>query len=207
MIFLEPISINVSLLDVEKDYKMNILEILFIAVALAMDAFAVSVAAGTSGLLDNARAKFRLSFHLGLFQFFMPIIGWYAGIHIAPLVSAVDHWVASGLLLFVGIRMITGALDDDGEKVKKDPTRGYTLVLLAVATSIDALAIGFSLAMVNVDIWYPSVIIGVITSGMSLAGIKLGRFLGKRAGSRMEIVGGAILIAIALRILYSGLAG
>ncbi len=186
---------------------MNVLEILFIAVALAMDAFAVSVAAGTSGLLDTARARFRLSFHLGFFQFFMPIIGWYAGIHVAPLVSSVDHWVAFGLLVFIGARMIASAIDDDGETVKKDPSRGYTLVLLAVATSIDALAIGFSLAMINVGIWYPAVMIGIVTAAMSLAGIRLGGFLGQYAGSRMETVGGVILIIIALRILVSGLAG
>lgn len=186
---------------------MNILEILFIAVALAMDAFAVSVAAGTSGLLDTHRARFRLSFHLGLFQFFMPIIGWYAGTHVAPMVSTIDHWVAFALLAFIGARMITGALSDDDETVKKDPSRGYTLVLLAVATSIDALAVGFSLAMIHVGIWYPSVMIGIITAAMSLAGIRLGGFLGQYAGSRMETVGGVILILIALRILVSGLAG
>ncbi len=186
---------------------MSIPEILFIAVALAMDAFAVSVAAGTSGLMAGARAKFRLSFHLGFFQFFMPIAGWYAGMHIAPLVSAIDHWVAFFLLSFIGIRMIADAFGDKGKKVKKDPSRGYTLVLLAVATSIDALAVGFSLAMINVDIWYPSVMIGIITAAMSLAGIQLGRFLGHRAGPRMEIAGGAILIVIAVRILASGLSG
>lgn len=185
---------------------MNIAEILFIAVSLAMDAFAVSVAAGTSGMVVNARAKFRLSFHFGLFQFFMPIIGWYAGIHVAAALSTVDHWIAFALLLFIGVRMITGAHGND-QRIKKDPSRGYTLVLLAVATSIDALAVGFSLAMINVDIWYPSVMIGVITAAMSLAGIRLGRFLGAYAGPGMEIAGGAILIIIALRILASGLTG
>lgn len=186
---------------------MTLWEILFIAVALAMDAFAVSIAAGTSGWLSKARAKFRLSFHVGLFQFLMPIIGWYAGIHIAPLVSAIDHWVAFILLVFVGGRMITGALNPDDQKIKKDPTRGYTLVLLSVATSIDALAVGFSLAMLNVNIWYPAVMIGIVTSAMSLVGIRLGGYLGKLAGSWMESIGGIILILIGLRILISGLAG
>jgi manganese efflux pump family protein len=186
---------------------MNTPEILFIALALAMDAFAVSVAAGTSGWMNSARAKFRLSFHVGLFQFFMPVIGWYAGVHIAPLVSAIDHWVAFVLLLFVGSKMIADAFDKPGPIVKKDPSRGYTLVLLAFATSIDALAVGFSLAMISVDIWYPSVMIGVVTSGMSLAGIRLGRFLGKYAGPRMEMVGGVILIGIGVRILISGISG
>jgi len=186
---------------------MSLPEILFIALALAMDSFAVSVAAGTSGWADTARAKFRLSFHLGLFQFMMPVAGWYAGVHVAPLVSAFDHWVAFGLLLFVGARMIRGGLAGADGGIVKDPTRGYSLVLLSVATSIDALAVGFSLAMVQVGIWYPSVLIGIVTAAMSLAGIRLGRFLGQFAGSRMEIAGGIILLAIGFRILVSGLAG
>jgi manganese efflux pump family protein len=186
---------------------MNITEILLIAVALAMDAFAVSIAAGTSGWMKNARAKFRLSFHVGLFQFMMPVAGWYAGIHIAPLVSTIDHWVAFALLAFVGIRMIKESFDKDGQKIKKDPSRGFTLVLLALATSIDALAVGFSLAMIRIDIWYPSVIIGVVTSAISLIGIQLGHILGKVAGSRMEMIGGAILIIIGLRILLEGIFG
>lgn len=185
---------------------MTVWEILFISVALAMDAFAVSIAAGTSGWMNNARAKFRLSFHVGLFQFLMPIIGWHAGIHIAPLVSTVDHWVAFGLLTFVGGRMIADALGQ-GQKIKTDPSRGYTLVLLSVATSIDALAVGFSLALLGVNVWYPAVMIGIVTSAMSFAGIRLGGYLGKHAGSRMEIVGGAILFLIGLRILASGIAG
>lgn len=184
---------------------MSTLEILFIATALAMDSFAVSVAAGTSGWAGNARAKFRLSFHLGLFQFLMPVAGWYAGTHIAPLVSAVDHWLAFALLFFVGARMITGAFSE-ADKAKKNPTRGFTLILLSLATSIDALAVGFSLALISVDIWYPSVMIGLVTAGISLAGIRIGHFMGRFAGAKMEIAGGVILILIGLRILATGLA-
>ncbi len=184
---------------------MKLIEILLIAISLAMDAFAVSVAAGTSNWMDGKRAKFRLSFHVGLFQFMMPVIGWYAGIRIAPLISAVDHWVAFGLLLFVGSHMIIGAFKEEEHRLKTNPSKGFTLVLLSVATSIDALAIGFSLAMINVDIWYPSVMIGVITSALSLAGIYLGRYFGEKIGPRMEIVGGVILILIGLRILVTDL--
>jgi len=184
---------------------MGFIEIILIAISLAMDAFAVSIAAGTSGWMDNGRAKFRLSFHVGLFQFMMPVIGWFVGTRIAPLIAAIDHWVAFALLFFVGIRMITGAFEPDDGAVKTDPSRGATLVLLSVATSIDALAVGFSLAMVNINIWYPSVIIGVITGVMSLAGIRLGRYLGGKVGSRMEMAGGVILIVIGLRILSTHL--
>ncbi|MFW6011360.1 MAG: manganese efflux pump MntP family protein [Desulfosalsimonas sp.] len=183
---------------------MNPAEIILIAVSLAMDAFAVSVAAGTSGSLPK-RAVFRLSFHFGLFQFMMPVIGWYAGSHIAPLISAVDHWVAFALLFFVGFRMIKNGLAPESETVLKDPSRGLTLVMLSVATSIDALAVGFSLAMMNVAIWYPAVTIGIVTSAMSLAGIRLGTFFGKKLGPRMEIAGGIILILIGIRILAADL--
>jgi putative Mn2+ efflux pump MntP len=180
--------------------QMNLAEIILIALSLAMDAFAVSVAAGTAGRLSR-RATFRLSFHFGLFQFMMPVIGWYAGLRIAPLVSAVDHWVAFGLLMFVGVRMIRGGLAPPSEKIIKDPSRGLTLVMLSVATSIDALAVGFSLAMMNVDIWYPGIMIGVVTSAMSLAGIRLGRVFDRRFGPRMEVAGGMVLVLIGLRIV------
>lgn len=185
---------------------MSLLEIILIAVSLAMDAFAVSVAAGTSGRMSGGRATFRISFHVGWFQFMMPVIGWFAGIHIAGLISSVDHWVAFILLLFVGGRMITGTLNpEEGNTLKTDPSRGSTLILLCIATSIDALAVGFSLAMISISIWYPSVIIGVITSAMSLAGIYLGRYLGGKIGPRMEIAGGIVLILIGLRILATHL--
>lgn len=184
---------------------MNPAEIILIAVSLAMDAFAVSVAAGTAGQLPK-RAIFRLSFHFGLFQFMMPVIGWYAGYHIAPLISAVDHWVAFALLFFVGFHMIkNGFAPRESKSILRDPSRGFTLVMLSVATSIDALAVGISLAMMEIAIWYPAVIIGVVTSAMSLAGIRLGGFFGKKLGPRMEIAGGLVLILIGLRILATDL--
>ena len=184
---------------------MNLFEILMIAMGLAMDAFAVSVAAGTSGKLDGKRAVFRLSFHFGLFQALMPIIGWSAGITVAHLISAVDHWIAFGLLAFVGGRMIHSAMQPDTETFQADPSRGASLVLLSVATSIDALAVGLSLAMINVSIWYPCGIIGVITAAMSVIGIRAGRYFGEKLGHRMSFVGGVILILIGLKILMSHL--
>jgi putative Mn2+ efflux pump MntP len=184
---------------------MSLAEIIFIAVGLAMDAFAVSIAAGTSGRLAGKRGIFRLSFHFGLFQAMMPVIGWYAGISIAGLISALDHWIAFGLLLFVGIRMIKGGLDTETETFAKDPSRGASLVLLSIATSIDALAVGMSLAMLRVRIWYPSAVIGLITAALSVAGILAGKRIGRRFGSRMELAGGAILILIGLRILITQL--
>lgn len=180
-------------------------EILLIAVGLAMDAFAVSVAAGTSGLINGKRAYFRLSFHFGLFQAMMPVLGWAAGMTVAHLISSVAPWIAFFLLVFVGARMIVSAFQIDADTFRKDPSRGMSLVVLSVATSIDALAVGLSLAMISVDIWYPSVMIGIITAGLSVIGIRAGKFVGKRFGSRMELLGGIILIGIGLRILISHL--
>lgn len=184
---------------------MGLIEILFIAVGLAMDAFAVSLAAGTTGRASHPRAMFRLSFHFGLFQFLMPVAGWAMGMNIAVYIEAVDHWVAFGLLAFVGVRMIRAGLNPDERNRKGDPSRGLTLVTLCLATSIDALAVGLSLAMLKVDIWYPSAVVGVVTAGMSLAGIRLGRRLGTAFGKRMEIIGGVILLLIGFRILLSHL--
>jgi putative Mn2+ efflux pump MntP len=186
---------------------MATVEILLIAVGLAMDASAVSMAAGASGHARDSRAIFRLSFHFGLFQFLMPVIGWYLGSTVAPLIGGVDHWIAFGLLAFVGARMIRAGLNRDEESVPADPSRGLTLVALSVATSIDALAIGLSLAMLRVTIWYPSVVIGVVTGGLSLVGLCLGTQLGTRFGKRMEIVGGVILVVIGLRLLVSHATG
>jgi len=186
---------------------MHIIEIIIIAFGLAMDASAVSLVAASAGYANDSRASFRLYFHFGLFQFFMPVIGWFAGIRFVSHFTAFDHWIAFGLLTFVGGRMILSGLNPSIENYTRDPSRGFSLILLSVATSIDALAIGLSLAMLNVDIWYPSVIIGVVTSGLSFAAILIGKRLGVMFGKRMEVFGGAILIAIGLRILVSDLMG
>jgi len=186
---------------------MNLLEILVIALSMSMDAFAVCLGAGTQERTSGPRPIFRLAFHFGLFQFFMPIIGWFAGTTILRYISAYDHWVAFGLLAFVGIRMIRSGIDPKSDGQKNDPSRGWTLVLLAFATSIDAMAIGFSLGLVGVTIWYPAVVIGVVTGLVSWLGILLGNRLGAKFGKRMEIIGGIILILMGIRIVLAHLLG
>jgi putative Mn2+ efflux pump MntP len=186
---------------------MSLAEVLLVAVGMAMDAFAVSLGIGTSRRANSPRPIFRLSFHFGLFQFFMPILGWLAGSSIANLISAFDHWVALALLAFVGGRMIRSGLGADGAPSPNDPSRGGTLIVLSIATSIDAFAIGLSLAMLNVDILYPSLVIGVVTAGLSLTGLLIGHRLGEAFGKRMEVLGGLILIGIGLRVLISHLMG
>ena len=184
-------------------FVMPLFEVIFISFGLAMDAFAVSIGAGMSGYLDGKRARFRISFHFGLFQFLMPVIGWYGGTRVEPFIRDVDHWMALGLLSFVGVRMILSGLRDTGESFSRDPSKGASLVLLSVATSVDALAIGLSLGVLNVSIWYPSVMIGVITGGLSLAGISLGKRIGQKLGNRMEVAGGLILIGIGVKIVIA----
>lgn len=184
---------------------MEFIEIFLIAVGLSMDAFAVSLGAGTVKQVVGFRPIFRLSFHFGLFQFFMPILGWLAGITIAPVIAALDHWIAFGLLLVIGGKMIYAGSQQEARQQHMDPSRGAALVLLAIATSIDALAIGFSLAMLQVNIFYPSVIIGIVTATFSLSGVLLGRRLGEKFGKSMEIIGGGILVVMGIRILLSHL--
>jgi putative Mn2+ efflux pump MntP len=181
---------------------MLLVEILLVAVGLSMDAFAVSVGASVRRMAP--RATFRLSFHFGLFQCLMPIAGWLLGTEVARFVAAVAGWLAWALLTLVGGRMIYAGLRGEDGSYRVDPSKGMTLVMLSVATSLDALAVGFSLAMLRVSIWYPAVIIGLVTGTLVLAGIRLGSRLGTRVGRPMEIAGGMLLVGIGLRILLSG---
>jgi len=176
-----------------------------IAVALAMDAFAVSIATGVNLKTVSSRQMFRLSWHFGLFQALMPIIGWSAGTSIRVYIERYDHWVAFGLLTFVGVRMIKDAfVNDENKKPIKDQTRGWTLVMLSVATSIDALAVGFSISLLNVSIWIPALIIGIVAGLFSVMGLQIGERIGsaKRLSLYAETIGGVVLIAIGLNILY-----
>lgn len=185
---------------------MSTWEILVIAVGLSMDAIAVSLAASAANRAQGSRATFRLSFHFGLFQAIMPVIGWALGVNVAPYIASVDHWVAFGLLTLVGGHMIYAAVvGRPGEGLPRDPSRGATLVILSVATSIDALAIGLTLAMLGAGIWYAALIIGVVTGCLSFAAILAGRRVGAAFGPRMEIVGGIALLAIGARILIEHL--
>ncbi|MFC2088670.1 manganese efflux pump MntP family protein [Calditrichota bacterium] len=179
---------------------MNNLEIIIIAIGLAMDAFAVSLGVSASRGNMSIRPTFRLSFHFGLFQFMMPVIGWIIGYEIVDYLKFTD-WIAFGLLAFVGVRMIIAGIKNNPTQRKKDQTKGLSLVILSVATSIDALAIGFSLAMLNLDIWYPSVIIGLITAMLSLIAIYLGKKMKSKFGNHMEIIGGLILLVIGFKII------
>jgi manganese efflux pump family protein len=180
---------------------MNFPEVFLIALSMAMDAFAVCLGAGAQARTNGPRPTFRLAFHFGLFQFLMPVVGWFAGVTLVHYIAAFDHWIAFALLAFVGARMIRSGFGGAEEAPKSDPSRGWTLVLLSIAVSIDALAVGLSLGLIGVTIWYPAVVIGVVTGLVAWLGLRLGNKLGKKFGKRMEIAGGIILILIGVRIV------
>ncbi len=185
---------------------MDWISLIAVACALAMDAFAVAIASGLTLNPLTGRHVFRLAFHFGLFQALMPVTGWAAGNAVYKYISAVDHWIAFALLVFVGGRMIMGALHNGREKrTWDDPTSGWTLVLLSIATSIDALAVGLSLAMIGSAILLPAAIIGLVAAAFTAAGMLLGRRIGSLWGKRIEAFGGIILVAIGARIVIEHL--
>lgn len=187
-----------------------------------MDAFAVSITAGITIRRVTHRHIFRIAFHFGLFQFMMPILGWLAGSTVSQYIKDFDHWIAFALLLTIGGKMLldarkgpsrSGAGEDSDERglphlrPGRDPTRGWMLIMLSVATSIDALAVGLSMAFLNVSIWLPSVIIGIIAGVLTVVGIRFGSRLGSKCGRWADTVGGLVLIAIGAKILVSHLLG
>ena len=182
--------------------------ILLIAVSLAMDAFAVSVSCGISVPGFGVRQAARVGLWFGLFQFLMPLTGWALGTGVSGCIRAVDHWVAFALLAFIGGRMVAGALEQscggEGGRAPSELTR-RRLCLLAVATSIDALAVGVTFAFLDVAIAPAVTFIGVITFLCSAAGVKIGNVFGLRYKSKSELFGGLVLVAIGLKILVEHL--
>jgi manganese efflux pump family protein len=183
------------------------LVVLSLAIGLSMDALAVSMCAGASGYARTHPPRFRLGLAFGLFQAGMPILGWFAGATIAQWIGGIDHWVAFALLTLVGAHMVRSGLSPESESDSSDPTKGRTLLMLAIATSLDALAVGFSMALIGVSIWWPALVIGLVTFSVSYAAAILGSRLNTAVGNRVEIFGGVVLFLIGLRILLAHLLG
>jgi manganese efflux pump family protein len=182
-------------------------ELLLIALGLAMDSFAVSLGAGAHERVRGLRPTFRLWFHFGLFQSLLTFVGWSLGVGMAGLIASWDHWVAFILLGLVGGKMVKeGVAGPNGatEVEKEDPSRGLLMVSLSVATSLDALAVGITLGVLGMSIWYPGAVIGLVTALLSLIGLRIGQFLGRKLGKWMEVGGGIVLLLIALKILALG---
>jgi putative Mn2+ efflux pump MntP len=153
----------------------------------------------------NRRQIFRFAFHFGFFQAVMPIVGWLAGRSFYHYIRRWDHWIAFGLLALIGFKAVSDAWKGEDPMSHRDPTRGWSLVILSVATSIDALAVGLSLVVLGVSIWYPCLIIGLVTALMTTLGMLLGSRLGSRLSHRMKALGGIILVGIGFKILIEHL--
>ncbi len=181
---------------------MTFIEITGVAIGLAMDASAVSIANGIS--IKNIKQKdaIKIALSFGLFQAGMPLIGWALGLSFRTFIEDFDHWIAFGLLFVIGTHMIMEAFQkDEPDFTKKNCLNPKKLLLMSFATSIDALAAGISFSVLKMDIWFPITIIGTITFVLSYIFLLSGNKLGNRFGKGMDFVGGAILIAIGIKIL------
>ena len=184
---------------------MDAITVVVIAFGLALDAFAVSVASGFTIKQLRVRHALRIALFFGAFQAVMPAIGWLAGLSLRNLITEFDHWIAFILLAFIGGKMIYESFKLESDRKQIDPLRLDVLLMLAIATSIDALAVGVTFAFLNVAIVWPVLIIGLITFGTSFVGVFIGDRFGHIFESRIELIGGLILIAIGLKILLEHL--
>lgn len=186
---------------------MGFLGILLIALGLSADCFAVALSASIANRNHSAAQVARVSFSFGIFQAVMPVLGWLVGRTIVNFIAGFDHWVAFGLLAFVGGRMVWESFHHHGGEKAVDISRGLLLLTLSIATSIDALAVGLSFAFLDVNIWLASTTIGVTCVIISAIGFIVGRKVGEIFGRRAEIVGGLILIGIGIQIVVKHMVG
>jgi len=183
---------------------MDALTIILIAVGLAMDALAVSIAKGIVIKHQRQKTALLLGSFFGGFQMLMPTIGWLAGTSLKTIIMGIDHWIAFGLLTFIGSKMIYDSIKKE-DREKEESLSLHSLMTLAVATSIDALMVGLSFAFLQTQILAPILVIGLITFLLSLMGFFFGCGLGRIFGNKIKVVGGLILLAIGLRILFEHL--
>ena len=186
---------------------MGIAEIIIIAVGLAMDAFAVSIGKGLSVKRVEPRHSMSVGLWFGGFQALMPLVGYFLGISFASFVSSIDHWIAFVLLGIIGVNMVREAKGEECDECEgaNADFSARQMLLLAIATSIDALAVGVSLAFLGVDIWTTVAVIGVVTMLLSMVGLRIGNIFGCRFKSHAEIIGGCVLILMGSKILVEHL--
>ena len=183
---------------------MNFLTLLSLAIALSMDAFSVSICKGLTTKKFSIKTAISCGLWFGFFQALMPVIGYFLGIQFESLITSIDHWIAFGLLFLIGANMIREAFgDEDDKNSSKNDIK--TMFLLAIATSIDALAIGVTFAFLQVNIWTAILIIGVTTFIFSFVGVAIGNFFGSKYSKPASIIGGVILILIGTKILLEHL--
>jgi putative Mn2+ efflux pump MntP len=178
---------------------MDILTIMLIAVGLAMDAFAVSIAKGISINDQKRKNALIIASFFATFQMIMPVIGWLAGLGLKEVIMGIDHWIALGLLVLIGARMIYDSTKKEDVQ-RESNLRFHILLTLSVATSIDALMVGLSFAFLQTAIAVPLIVIGIVTFALSYVGFLFGNVIGNILGNKMKVVGGVILIAIGIKI-------
>ena len=189
---------------------MNLLTTILLALGMSVDAFAAALARGAGSLHYTWRQTVKTALIFGIVETITPLIGWLVGSMTQKFIAEYDHWLAFGLLLALGLKMIWGALhDDDDEAAAADKNRTDTTLLLtvitAIATSIDSMVVGVGLAFLDANIWLTALAIGTNTTIMAAIGLRLGRLLGKKIGSRAEMAGGVVLIGIGTFILLEHL--
>lgn len=182
---------------------MSTAELILIAISLSMDAFAVSICKGLAIKDLKFSHSFIVATYFGLFQALMPLIGYLIGVNFITLIESFDHWIAFFLLASIGVMMIKEAFDEDDDASSSLAFK--TMIVLAVATSIDALAVGVSFALLDVNIIYAVLLIGITTFTLSAVGVRFGSALGSRFRKKAEIAGGAVLILIGFKILLEHL--
>lgn len=183
---------------------MGVIEIVILGIGLAMDAFAVSICKGLSMKKMEWKKAIIIALYFGVFQALMPIIGYLLGVGFEEKITSIDHWIAFGLLSMIGINMIREAFGDK-ESEENDSVDFKSMIVLAVATSIDALAVGVTFAFLRVNVIFAVAIIGTVTFIISMCGVKIGNVFGDKYESKAEIAGGVILILLGLKILLEHL--
>jgi putative Mn2+ efflux pump MntP len=184
---------------------MGFIELVLIAIGLSMDAFAVSVCKGLSMKKMSWRKSIVIGLYFGIFQAIMPLIGYFLGVGFQSKITSIDHWIAFVLLTIIGINMIKESIKNNDEDDKNDDINFKTMIILAIATSIDALAVGITFAFLNVNIFISAGIIGIITFTLSVIGVKIGNAFGDKYESKAKLAGGIILILMGLKILLEHL--
>jgi len=185
---------------------MDFLTVFILAIGLSMDSFAVSVGCGLAEQKISFRHAAKISFSLAFFQGLLPVFGWFMGSEIRDYVESIDHWIAFLLLFFLGGKMILYRFKEENQEKISDIYSWKHIVTLSIATSIDALVVGFSYALASTtNIFGGAIIIGAVTFFFAMLGIRIGKDVGYSLGPKVELVGGIILICIGLRILVQHL--
>lgn len=180
---------------------MSFLELGILAFALSMDAFAVAICLGLGMQKATFKRALIIGLYFGIFQALMPLIGYFVASLFAEKIQKFDHWIAFALLLFLGLKMIFGCFKKEKEENKEISLTPPKMIPYAIATSIDALAVGVSLAFLDVGIWPAVLLIGVVTFALSMVAVKLGSFFGLKFKTKAEFIGGIVLVLIGIKIL------